>query len=277
MAGNLINRYLWLADILTNKGPIPFVEISKLWFESEYNPKQYLEGLPKKTFHNHCRIISELFGVNVCCEEGGNYGYYLEELAYSERWKKSFLDEMLKFNTIKSDPKLSERIRNFDTVHKDIEYQMIRLMKDKRAISFVWPNHNLQNWPLSHNEWQTISDEEINEMVYKLGIKYNHFIPLSFVQADFHVFVIGLSEEGRFHVFWTDHMERIVEEGVISSNVADSFSLSSFLKNLSIPKKPPQKEVDDVRLFFECYHNSRLRVQFGGRLEGREKIKILPD
>lgn len=82
MAGNKFNRYLWLINIL-QRGPIPYKEISKAWEKSAYNDKPGV-GLPLKTFHNHCEVIAEMFGVDVECEKRGRYGYYIKEPAESE-------------------------------------------------------------------------------------------------------------------------------------------------------------------------------------------------
>ena len=74
MAGNRLNRYLWLINLLQTEGPIPYKEISKRWERSIYNDKQDV-GLPLKTFHNHCLSIAEIFGVDVECEKKSPYGY----------------------------------------------------------------------------------------------------------------------------------------------------------------------------------------------------------
>jgi hypothetical protein len=72
---NLFNRYIWLADVIYRAGEITFEEINAKWLRSEMS-----EGkeIPLRTFHNHRQAIEELFNINIKCDKGKGYLYYIE-------------------------------------------------------------------------------------------------------------------------------------------------------------------------------------------------------
>jgi len=72
---NLFNRYIWLVDTIYSAGLISFEDINAKWLRSKYNIDG--EGLPKKTFHRHLLAIEELFDIDIECEKGGSYRYYI--------------------------------------------------------------------------------------------------------------------------------------------------------------------------------------------------------
>ena len=137
MAGNLLNKYLWLVNLLREEGPVPFKRISEKWRFCSYNDRPG-QGLPLKTFHNHCAVISELFGIDVECEKGSNYGYYLPEMAYSEKWKTQLLNQLLSLSAIKENPSLNDRVLNCDFSEDEKHLpRFIDLIKKKAIISFT--------------------------------------------------------------------------------------------------------------------------------------------
>ena len=109
MAANLFGRYVWLVDILLRYRRLTFQEISDLWQNSGLS---YKEPLPLRTFHNHQKAILDIFGVEIKCDAGDGYRYYITE---PERLRGNNLHSWLissyaTLNQIQADSRLEERI-----------------------------------------------------------------------------------------------------------------------------------------------------------------------
>ena len=109
MAANLFGRYVWLVDILLRYRRLTFQEISDLWQNSGLS---YKEPLPLRTFHNHQKAILDIFGVEIKCDAGDGYRYYITE---PERLRGNNLHSWLissyaTLNQIQADSRLEDRI-----------------------------------------------------------------------------------------------------------------------------------------------------------------------
>lgn len=109
MAANLFGRYVWLVDILLRYRRLTYQEISDLWQESGLS---YGEPLPLRTFHNHQKAVADIFGVDIKCDAGDGYRYYIAE---PERLRGNNLRSWLissyaTLNQIQADNKLEDRI-----------------------------------------------------------------------------------------------------------------------------------------------------------------------
>ena len=109
MAANLFGRYVWLVDILLRYRRLTYQEISDLWQESGLS---YGEPLPLRTFHNHQKAVADIFGVDIKCDAGDGYRYYIAE---PERLRGNNLRSWLissyaTLNQIQADSRLEERI-----------------------------------------------------------------------------------------------------------------------------------------------------------------------
>ncbi len=109
MAANLFGRYVWLVDILLRYRRLTYQEISDLWQESGLS---YGEPLPLRTFHNHQKAVADIFGVDIKCDAGDGYRYYIAE---PERLRGNNLRSWLissyaTLNQIQADSSLEERI-----------------------------------------------------------------------------------------------------------------------------------------------------------------------
>ena len=109
MAANLFGRYVWLVDILLRYRRLTFLEISDLWQNSGLS---YKEPLPLRTFHNHQKAILDIFGVEIKCDAGDGYRYYITE---PERLRGNNLHSWLissyaTLNQIQADSRLEDRI-----------------------------------------------------------------------------------------------------------------------------------------------------------------------
>ncbi|MBP5759427.1 MAG: WYL domain-containing protein [Bacteroidales bacterium] len=76
MTKNLINKYIWLVDIIRKAGRegITFNDIASKWREKDAT--EYA----KRTFHNHINAVYELFGIEIKCIKGKNLNrYYISD------------------------------------------------------------------------------------------------------------------------------------------------------------------------------------------------------
>jgi len=70
-AAELFLKYVWLVQLLMNKGGITFEDIDKEWQEQDdLNPNR--DPMPLRTFNNHRIAIERMFGVSVECNRRDN-------------------------------------------------------------------------------------------------------------------------------------------------------------------------------------------------------------
>ncbi|HNY06191.1 MAG TPA: WYL domain-containing protein [Candidatus Egerieousia sp.] len=70
-AAELFLKYVWLVQLLMNKGGITFEDIDKEWQEQDdLNPNH--DPMPLRTFNNHRIAIERMFGVSVKCNRRDN-------------------------------------------------------------------------------------------------------------------------------------------------------------------------------------------------------------
>lgn len=75
MAKYLLNKYVWLVNTIYNAKRISLKEINQKWIEEDIS-----EGkeIAERTFHKWRHEIEDMFGINIECENRGNYSYYIE-------------------------------------------------------------------------------------------------------------------------------------------------------------------------------------------------------
>lgn len=84
MAKNLINRYVWLVEIIYKAGRITFEEINQKWVE------KFEEGpIPLRTFHKWEIAVEEMFNLAIECERKSGYHYYADEIKRGGLRKKT--------------------------------------------------------------------------------------------------------------------------------------------------------------------------------------------
>lgn len=255
MAGNKFNRYLWLINLLRTEGPIPFRKISEKWRHSSYNDEPG-KALPLKTFHNHCGVIAEIFGVDVECEKGGNYGYYIPEAAESEEWKLNLLDQLLTSNAISEDPSLGKRILLLDRETKHFPLTVLDALKNHSLLSFERPNNENYRTFFSYasKKGMSISDEEYRK---KHWIKYENYCPTGIFRAAQEWWMVGFfkedgipAEECRISPFslrvpYTTHIT--VTGTVDDKDYPNGFSLEKFISGFREKHKGGFVKEDDFQ------------------------------
>jgi hypothetical protein len=76
-ASELLNRYIWLVDLIYRTGGITREEINRRWANSRYNVDNEDE-IPERTFHRHKDAIKELFDINIVCDRSAGKVYCIE-------------------------------------------------------------------------------------------------------------------------------------------------------------------------------------------------------
>lgn len=266
MAGNKFNRYLWLINLLQTRGPIPYQEISKKWKMSCYNDKPGT-GLPLKTFHNHCEKIAEIFGVDVECEKGGEYGYYIKAPAESEAWKFDILNKLLLQSALQDNPDLAKRVKNLDQTNKDELPMIVECIQKQGVITFVKPfAYHLKR-----------SENGLKRKLIRNAKHYSDFLVLSAVEVEYKWFVIGTFieqdksfEQWRVSVFNLNKMKDINVQYEVKIDAAQTFNLQEYLDCFVFDASD---EFNDDRAAFEqCLANYRYRTHYGSIVRS---IKII--
>lgn len=258
MAGNRLNRYLWLINLLQAEGPIPYKEISKRWERSIYNDKQEV-GLPLKTFHNHCLSIAEIFGVDVECEKKSPYGYYIPQPAESEVWKFEMLNRLLLHSAIKDNPTLADRVKNLDQKNDKEIPRIVECVQKQGVISFIRSGRVTSK----SGTLASAMKERIDN-----GKHYSDFLVLAAVEVGFQWFVIGAFveqdkpfESWRVSVFALNNMEEIKTMYEMKKVSAMAFSLQEYIDSFVFD---PSDTFDDDRYLLEqCLRNNKLTHRYG--------------
>ncbi len=70
----LINRYVWIVDVLNRYGRLTREDINDLWRKS---PLSNGDPMPARTFYHYRRAIEENFQLEIACDASGHY--YIDE------------------------------------------------------------------------------------------------------------------------------------------------------------------------------------------------------
>lgn len=263
MAGNLINQYLWLINTL-QKGPIPHEEISRKWEDSIFNDNPG-KGLPKKTFHNHCEKIAEIFGVDIECEKKQPYGYYLGEPTEADAWKLDILNPLLIQAAIKDNPSLADKVKNLDHADNNDLLFIIECIQKQNVVSFIKPGRYIPE----EGKKGTLADYWLERI--KKGKQYSDFLVLSAVEVRLRWFVIGAFvehdkpfEQWRLSVFVIDNMKEIKVQYEDTTESAKTFNLQEYLDSFKFDNTD---DFDDDRALFDQYlSNNKLEMKYGRRI-----------
>lgn len=139
MAAHLFNRYVWLLEQVSNGGKT-FDDISRAWERSSLNDKPG-EPLPKRTFYNHIKEISEMFSLDIKCQSG--YKYTVDGNEGAEKLSKT---QELLLNQLIASNLLMERNTSEYVIMPRVDISQpildIKLILDaisrQRKIKFLW-------------------------------------------------------------------------------------------------------------------------------------------
>lgn len=76
MVSNLLQKYIWLANVVYQSDGITFEQINDKWLENDLS-----EGLelPKRTFHKWRIAVEELFGIIIDCDRKNGYRFFIAD------------------------------------------------------------------------------------------------------------------------------------------------------------------------------------------------------
>ncbi len=75
MSQNLLNKYIWILDVIKRHGRITRSELGALWCRASISGG---EKLSRRTFYNYRQSIEELFNINIECDPA-TYEYYIAD------------------------------------------------------------------------------------------------------------------------------------------------------------------------------------------------------
>ena len=109
---NTLNRYIWLVDTLVRAGQrgLTFEEINDKY---RYNDSISNGGeYALRTFHDHRKVVEELFGIEIACNRSDNR-YYIrdtDDIKSPGYFRKWLLETISLNNTIAANNRLRDRI-----------------------------------------------------------------------------------------------------------------------------------------------------------------------
>lgn len=236
MAENKFKRYLWLLSTVKTFGPITFDGINYYWRRSSLNDDK--EGLPKKTFFNHCTAIRDIFNVEIICDRSNGYKYYIDDTLQSDKWTSAFLNNLVIQAAIEEDPSIKDKVLDVDVQVEPRLPIFVQLIKERVAIRFRFFHDNSYMRTLPGNE-----DVEDIEMVF------SPFYPLGLIQAEKCWFVIGLfaRKNGwrRYAIYKVEdvHDITVIPDASIP-DYPENFSTKDFLDNFEYPNDTWFDETD---------------------------------
>lgn len=107
MNRNLIERYIWIVDILTRYKRLSREQINGLWMKSRLgdgNP------LPERTFYHYRRAIEEIFNLEISCDSHGEYFISESHGAPNRRMTNWLLDSYAVNNAFSDSSALAGRV-----------------------------------------------------------------------------------------------------------------------------------------------------------------------
>jgi hypothetical protein len=136
MAANILNRYIWLVDIINRAGKITFEEINRRWLRCEISEGK---DLPLRTFHNHRQAIEEVFDINIECD--GYNRYYIEN--QGDIWQNKLRSWLLNTFTVNNLLNESKSLKNrilFEEVPSGQRFltTIIEAMRDEVCLKFQY-------------------------------------------------------------------------------------------------------------------------------------------
>ena len=237
MATTSFKRCLWLINTVRTFGPISFDDISRRWENSALNDSG--EPLAKKTFHNHCDAIAEMFDIIIACERKNGYKYYIECENQIDKWSASLIDTFCMQVSVASDPKMKNRLIDYNTNYALIPPRTLNLVfeaiRSRLPITFM----QMDKWT------------------------FNAFYPMFLIKVKQRWFVIGMFNNYKdrqivpFELMWMSDVQ-ILEDAKALEPPKD-FDINKYMDYL-IAK-------DSNMTFGQYYNEQTLR----GFCEGTEK------
>ena len=108
MARTFFNRYIWLVDTIRRAKYITLKELSEKWQRSSLNENG--APLPERTFFNHCKEISEQFGIEIKYVKPKGYCIANEDELGEDGLRSWMLNSISVNNTVRESADMRSRI-----------------------------------------------------------------------------------------------------------------------------------------------------------------------
>lgn len=138
---NLLRQYVWLLEIIHQKGPISLEEINKRWETTEMS-----DGIEmsRHTFIRYKKEMAETFGIDIECDRRTNQ-YYISnpQVLRNNSIQRWMLSALTVSNIISESLSLQDHIllENIPVEGRTLGL-IIEAMKQKRQISFQYQKHS---------------------------------------------------------------------------------------------------------------------------------------
>ena len=107
MNRNLIERYIWIVDILSRYKKLTRAQINGLWLKSRLSDGN---PLPERTFYHYRRAIEEIFNLEISCNSRGEYFISENPGAPNRRMTNWLLDSYAVNNAFSDSSALAGRV-----------------------------------------------------------------------------------------------------------------------------------------------------------------------
>ena len=142
MAKNYFKRYIWLIDLINQRGHITRREINERWRRNFIINEDREPEIPERTFHNHIASIFAIFGLEIKCDR--TLGYYIanpEDLNGNgiQQWMLSSLSLNNLLNECKGmrDKVLFESVPSCEKYLSDI----LEAIRDCKAVTITYQSY----------------------------------------------------------------------------------------------------------------------------------------
>lgn len=143
MSISILNKYIWVVDVLSRSGKrgLSLKELNEKWVR--YEDLSQGEPVPRQTFDRWKGGILDLFGVVIGCHVKGGYRYYIEnpEVLADGEMSRWLLDTYATANALSLQTSLCHRILVEDIPSsRDFLTDIVIAMKENKTVNLTYKN-----------------------------------------------------------------------------------------------------------------------------------------
>jgi hypothetical protein len=140
MARTFFNRYIWLVDTIRRAKYITLKELSDKWQRSSLNENG--APLPERTFFNHCKEISEQFGIEIKYVKPKGYCIANEDELGGDGLRSWMLNSISVNNTVRESADMRSRII-FEDIPSGYRFlnDIIEAMKEGKKLRIEYTDY----------------------------------------------------------------------------------------------------------------------------------------
>lgn len=140
----LIQRYVWLVDVIRRAGSITLEEINRQWQKNSILNDMHESEIPERTFHRHKDAIFDIFGLEIVCDRSSNtYSIKNIEMLGSPSFTSWLFNGLSINNILMSNENVREQII-FEDIPKGNEYLpiIIEAIGKRKVLSMTYRSYN---------------------------------------------------------------------------------------------------------------------------------------